>query len=138
VTLLLAICVACVLGVSVYLMLGRELKEVAMGVFLFSHAAHLGIMAMSGQPVADVAGAAAGLNTPPVLGTGEAAPVDPLPQALVLTSIVISFAVTAFLLSLLVVTYRRTASLWIDDLAAEDRPAAPRHTGGSPSEKEAA
>jgi multicomponent Na+:H+ antiporter subunit C len=138
VTLLLAICVACVLGVSVYLMLGRELKEVAMGVFLFSHAAHLGIMAMSGQPVAEVAGAAAGLNTPPVLGTGEAAPVDPLPQALVLTSIVISFAVTAFLLSLLVVTYRRTASLWIDDLAAEDRPATPRHTGESPSEKEAA
>jgi len=128
VTLLLAICVACVLGVSVYLILGRELKEVAMGVFLFSHAAHLGIIAMSGQPVAQIAGAAAGLNTPPVLGSGAAPPVDPLPQALILTSIVISFAVTAYLLSLLVVTYRRTASLWIDDLAQEDRPSAPRRT----------
>ncbi len=137
-TLLLAICVACVLGVSVYLMLGRELKEVAMGVFLFSHAAHLGIMAMSGQPVAEIAGAAAGLNTPPVLGSGEAAPVDPLPQALVLTSIVISFAVTAFLLSLLVVTYRRAASLWIDDLAREDRPSKPHHARGGASEREAA
>jgi len=136
-TLLLAICVACVLSVSVYLMLGRELKEVAMGVFLFSHAAHLGIIAMSGQPVAQVAAGAAGLQTPPVLGAGAAPPVDPLPQALILTSIVISFAVTAYLLSLLVVTYRRTASLWIDDLAREDRPAQPRHAAGEP-DKEAA
>lgn len=127
-TLLLAICVACVLGVSVYLMLGRELKEVAMGVFLFSHAAHLGIIAMSGQPVVETAGAVAGINTPPVLGVGVSPPVDPLPQALILTSIVISFAVTAYLLSLLVVTYRRTASLWIDDLAGEDRPARPRRS----------
>ena len=124
-TLLLAICVACVMGVSVYLMLGRELKEVAMGVFLFTHAAHLGIIAMSGQPVARIAGEAVGLKTPPVLGVGATEPVDPLPQALILTSIVISFAVTAYLLTLLVVTYRRTASLWIDDLAGEDRPAKP-------------
>lgn len=129
-TLLLAICVACVMGVSVYLMLGRELKEVAMGVFLFTHAAHLGIMAMSGQPVARIAGEAIGLKTPPVLGAGAMEPVDPLPQALILTSIVISFAVTAYLLTLLVVTYRRTASLWIDDLANEDRPSEPVWTDG--------
>lgn len=125
-TLLLAICVTCVMGVSVYLILGRELKEVAMGVFLFAHAAHLGIMAMSGQPVARVAGEIVGLKSAPVLGSGATAPVDPLPQALILTSIVISFAVTAYLLTLLVVTYRRTASLWVDDLAEEDRPSEPR------------
>ena len=134
-TLLLAICVACVMSVSVYLILGRELKEIAMGVFLFSHAAHLGIIAMSGQPVAQAAGLAVGLKSPPVLGIGVNAPVDPLPQALILTSIVISFAVTAYLLSLLVVTYRRTASLWIDDLAAEDRPVEPRMAA---SDKDAA
>lgn len=136
-TLLLAICVACVMGVSVYLILGRELKEVAMGVFLFSHAAHLGMIAMSGQPVARIAGEAVGLKTPPVLGSGAMEPVDPLPQALILTSIVISFAVTAYLLTLLVVTYRRTASLWIDDLAKEGRPSEPRWTDAA-SEKGAA
>jgi len=130
-TLLLAICVAVVMGVSVYLILGRELKEVAMGVFLFGHAANLGIVAMSGQPVMEIAGQAVGLKTPPVLGLGAAAPVDPLPQALILTSIVISFAVTAYLLTLLVVTYRRTAALWINDLAMEDKPARPKTTDGS-------
>ena len=129
-TLLLAICVSVILGVSVYLILGRELKEVAMGVFLLGHAAHLGIIAMSGQPVMQAAGLGAVLKSPPVLGAGETAPVDPLPQALVLTSIVISFAVTAYLLTLLVVTYRRTAALWVNDLALEDRPKKPRRADG--------
>ena len=47
-TLLLAICVFVIIGVSVYLILGKELKEVAMGLFLLSHGAHLAILAMSG------------------------------------------------------------------------------------------
>lgn len=116
-TLLLAICSAVIFAVSVYLILGRELKGVAMGVFLFSHAAHLGILAMSGQPLTP----SAAIKSPPILGEGPAL-VDPLPQALILTSIVISFAVTAFLLTLLVTTHRRTATLSVNELAHEDRP----------------
>ena len=59
----------------------------------------------------------------PDLGRGEGAVlVDPLPQALILTSIVISFAVTAFLLTLLVATYRRVEHLGADELANDDRP----------------
>jgi len=50
-TILISLCIAVIFAVSVYLLLGRELKGVAMGVFLLSHGAHLGIIAMSGQPL---------------------------------------------------------------------------------------
>jgi len=121
-TLLLAICVFVIIGVSVYLILGKELKEVAMGLFLLSHGAHLAILAMSGQPVVAGTNGEAAAKGPPVLGASAGALVDPLPQALILTSIVISFAVMAFMLTLLVMTYRKADRLWIDDLSHDDRP----------------
>lgn len=120
-TLLLAICVVVIIGVSVYLILGRELKEIAMGLFLLSHGAHLAILSMSGQPLFRQ-GDALLPKGPPVLGISAAPTVDPLPQALILTSIVISFAVVAFMLTLLVMTYRKADKLWIDDLAHDDQP----------------
>jgi len=118
-TFILAICVAVILGVCIYLMLGRELKEIAMGVFLLSHAAHLSIIAMSGSPV--LHGAEVSMKNAPVLGSGPY-PVDALPQALILTSIVISFAVMGFLLTLIVLTGRKTETLNVDDLSQEQLP----------------
>lgn len=118
-TVLLAICVAVLFAVSVYLLLSRELKAVAMGVFLFSHAAHLGILAMSGQPALPTGEMR---RAPVLLPDVAAAYVDPLPQALILTSIVISFAVLAFTLTLLVATHRRTGTLDVVELASHDRP----------------
>lgn len=127
-TLLLAICVAVIFAVSVYLLLSHELKSIAMGVFLFSHAAHLGILAMSGQPIIGTAEGGV-LKGAPILGSSEnGVYVDPLPQALILTSIVISFAVMAFLLTLLVATYRRSGTLDIAEIAVDDRPEADRET----------
>ena len=113
-TVVLAVCVAVIFAVSLYLMLGRELKEIAMGVFLLSHAAHLSIIAMSRSPILHGGGS----KVAPIL-TENGPPVDPLPQALILTSIVISFAVMAFLLTLIVLTGRKTETLNVDDLAAE-------------------
>jgi multicomponent Na+:H+ antiporter subunit C len=57
----------------------------------------------------------AGLKTgaPPLLGEEAAAYTDPLPQALILTSIVISFGVTSFFL---VLSYRTYKELGTDDL----------------------
>jgi len=124
-TLLMVICVVVIIAVSIYLMLGRELKAIAMGVFLLSHGAHLGILSMSGQPLyrSDADGLVR-VKDAPVLGLGEHL-VDPLPQALILTSIVISFAIMAFLLTLLVTTYRRTETIVVDELAREGRPEPP-------------
>jgi len=66
------------------------------------------------------------MKDPPILATQYtndqplAQMVDPLPQALILTAIVISFGVMAFLLTLLVVTNRKTDTIEIDDLAKEN------------------
>ena len=84
-----------------------------MGVFLIGHAANLAIIAGGGSPVDKL---------PPILGGGLPTDryVDPLPHALILTAIVIGFAVQAFLLTLLVVTWRKAESLDVDELGGEE------------------
>ena len=103
-TLLVSILVGVLFTVAVYLMTSRDLKSLWMGVFVLGHAANLAIVSVSGSPAG---------RTPPVLGSHGAivgTEVDPLPQALVLTAIVIGFAVQAFALTLLVVTHRKAGS----------------------------
>jgi multisubunit Na+/H+ antiporter MnhC subunit len=109
-SLILAITVGVVFAASVFLLTGRELKGVAMGVFLLGHGANLAIITVSRSPLG---------RTPPILGphgTISGTEADPLPHALILTAIVIGFAVQAFLLSLLVLIWRRTRTLEIDVL----------------------
>lgn len=129
-TLVISICVAVTFGVSIYLMLGRELKGIAMGVFLLGHAANLSILAMSRSPIkpdatSHTAIQPAAVKEPPILTSTKpmadplATIVDPLPQALILTAIVIGFGVMAFLLTLLVVTSRSAGTINVDDLAQE-------------------
>ena len=108
-TLLTAMLVGLIFAVAAYLMLGRELKGVCMGVFLLGHGANLAILCVSRSPLRKL---------PPILGDVPLEQlVDPLPQALILTAIVIGFAVQAFLLTLLVVTYRKTQTLELSELA---------------------
>ena len=112
-TLFIAIVVAILFAASVYMLLGGELKEVCMGFFLLTHAANLTILE---------AGRVPGRLFPPVLGEGQTLDelADPLPQALILTAIVIGFAVQGFLLTLLVVTWRRAGTLETGELANDE------------------
>ncbi|MCA9307430.1 MAG: NADH-quinone oxidoreductase subunit K [Phycisphaerales bacterium] len=110
----LAIAAGALYGAGVYLLMRRALTRIVLGLALLAHGANLLILA---------AGGAAG--RPPFAGEDPAGAADPLPQALILTAIVISFATTAFLLTILVVTHRRTATLLVDELARIDRPAPP-------------
>ena len=112
-TVLTSIIVGVMFAASTFLMLGRELKGVCMGVFLLGHGANLAILASSRSPVGKL---------PPVLAEhiGLEQLVDPLPQALILTAIVIGFAVQAFLLTLLVVTWRKNQTLEVSELAMVD------------------
>lgn len=88
-------------SVATYLILSRSVLRVILGTAVLSHAAHLLIMSMGkGLKNGDV----------PILKDGVSSYVDPLPQALILTSIVISFAVTAILLVLAYRTYRETGT----------------------------
>ncbi|MAE67638.1 MAG: hypothetical protein CMJ18_25575 [Phycisphaeraceae bacterium] len=110
-TFLTAIMVGVIFASATFLMLGRELKGVCMGVFLLGHGANLAIISSSTSPLGRIA---------PVLGDGIdlGQYADPLPQALILTAIVIGFAVQAFLLTLLVLTWRRAQTLELSELSS--------------------
>ncbi len=75
---------------GIYLVLQAHSFTVVLGLTLLSYAVNLFLFAM-GRLVEDA---------PPVVSATAAAYTDPLPQALVLTAIVISFAMTAFVIVL--------------------------------------
>ncbi|HLR53284.1 MAG TPA: Na(+)/H(+) antiporter subunit C [Pseudogracilibacillus sp.] len=89
--------------VATYLLLSKNIIQVILGTAVFTHAVHLLLMTMGGFQG----------GTVPIIGDGEAGFADPIPQALILTSIVISFAVTAFFLVLAYQMYQKTG---IEDL----------------------
>lgn len=88
---------------ATYLMLSKSLLRIIVGTGLLSHGAHLLILTMGGLKK----GAA------PLLGENAEAYTDPIPQALILTAIVISFGVTAFFL---VLAYRAYQELGTDNM----------------------
>jgi multicomponent Na+:H+ antiporter subunit C len=86
--LVLVVTIGVLFAAGVYLLLERSLSRVLIGVILIGNGANLLFL---------VAGGAAG--RPPIVGSGEPMS-DPLPQAMVLTAIVITLGMTAFLLAL--------------------------------------
>lgn len=91
----MAIVIGILFMAAVYLILSRSLLRIILGTGLLSHGAHLLILTMGGL----------GGTSPPVVAEGVTDYADPLPQALILTAIVISFGVTAFILVLFYRTY---------------------------------
>jgi len=101
--LVMAILIGVLFTAAVYLILSRSLLKIIIGTGLLSHGAHLLILTMGGL----------GGLAPPVISEGVTDFADPLPQALILTAIVISFGVTAFIL---VMAYRAYAVHKTDDM----------------------
>lgn len=94
--LTLALLIGVLYTVGTYLLLQRTLTRVVIGLGLLSHGANL-LLLQAGGPAGGVPFSTKdGGGTAGVLG-GTA---DPLPQAMVLTAIVITFGVSAFLLAL--------------------------------------
>jgi multicomponent Na+:H+ antiporter subunit C len=91
VTVLEAALVGILTAVGTYLVIHRTLTRVILGLAVLANAANL-LVLTSGSTSGDA----------PIIGTGGQ-PADPVPQALVLTAIVIGLATIAFLLS---VAYR--------------------------------
>lgn len=86
----LAITVAVLYGAGTYLLLQRNLSRIVLGLAVLGHGANLLLLLAGGR-----AGRA------PIVGLDQpSAAADPLPQALALTAIVITFGVSAFLLAL--------------------------------------
>jgi multisubunit Na+/H+ antiporter MnhC subunit len=93
-------------GCGTYLLLQSNLLQIIVGLSLLSHGANLALMVSGGLK----------RGRPPLLTVG-APYADPLPQALVLTAIVISFGMTAFALVLAFRTRQVCGSNEINELA---------------------
>ena len=106
--LLLALGIGTLAGCGVWLLLRARTFDVALGMTLLSYAVNLFIFAMGRVMVGAV----------PIIEAGRVATLantaDPLPQALVLTAIVISFAMTAVLLAIALRTRAETGSDHVD------------------------
>jgi multicomponent Na+:H+ antiporter subunit C len=96
VTLSLLIVMGALYACGIYLILERSLTRVLLGLMLLANATNLLILATGGY-----AGLAPLYSKDIAAGDYN----DPLPQALILTSIVISFAVTAFMLGIIYRTW---------------------------------
>jgi len=111
----LAILVGFLFACAVYLLLSRSLIRILLAIVVLSNATHLSIFA-AGRLTKD---------SPPLIPEGKTMPVEvianPLPQALILTAIVISFSLFAFIL---VLAYRAYQELGTVD-TAEMREAEP-------------
>lgn len=105
----LLVTVGGLVGVGMYLVTSRSLSRIVLGFSLLGHATVLALLAAGGP-----AGAPPLANGTAVQA-GEAS-TNPLPQALSLTAIVISFGLTLFLLALA----HRQDQLTGDDLVEDD------------------
>ncbi|OEU96401.1 Na(+)/H(+) antiporter subunit C [Streptomyces oceani] len=87
-----AVVVGGLFAAGCYLLLQRTLMRLLFGFLLLGHATNLLLLIAAGSP-----------GAPPIIGAariGDEPSADPLPQAMALTAIVITFALTIFLLSL--------------------------------------
>ncbi|MGA0595566.1 Na+/H+ antiporter subunit C [Enterovirga sp. CN4-39] len=95
-------------GSGVWLLLRPRTFQVIIGLSLLSYAVNLFIFSTGGLRIGE----------PPILARGEAGTLatyaDPLPQALVLTAIVISFATTALFLVVLLAARGLTGTDHVD------------------------
>ncbi len=102
----LSVLVGVFFAVSIYLMLSKHMIRILLGVAILGNGVNL-LIFTSGRLVREV---------PPTIPDDAVVPLvaiaNPLPQALVLTAIVIAFAFFAFLL---VLTYRAYQTLGTDD-----------------------
>jgi multicomponent Na+:H+ antiporter subunit C len=110
----LAVVVGGLYAAGLYLMLRRSITKLAIGLALIGYAANVLLFTAAGlvRAKAPIIPPEAAALTPPYA--------DPLPQALILTAIVISFGVTAFAIVLLKRTYRTVGTDDLDDLRATD------------------
>lgn len=99
---LMSILVGAFFAIGTYLILSKSLLRIILGTSIISHGVHLLILTMGGLKT----------GGPPLLGMDQLSVTDALPQALILTAIVINFATTALFL---VLSYRAYKVVGTDD-----------------------
>jgi multicomponent Na+:H+ antiporter subunit C len=81
--------VAVLVGCGVFLVLERSLSRIIVGITLLGNGVNLFILVAAGPT-----------GGPPIIGLSPAKMTDPLPEIMILTAIVITLAIVAFLLAL--------------------------------------
>jgi len=131
---LLALTIGVLVAAAAYLLLARDLPRVLLGFVLLGNAANLTIFA-AGR---------IGTMVPPLVEYGvptlAAGAANPLPQALVLTAIVIGFGLAAFALVLVMRAYAEFGSAQAEDMDAAEGPdePVPSQQDPMPAQREAA
>jgi multicomponent Na+:H+ antiporter subunit C len=113
--ILMAIAAGVLFAAGIYMILRRSLVKVLVGILLLSYAANL--LLFNSAPLMR--------GVPPLIDTVNGVPgvyADPVPQALILTAIVISFGVTAFAVALIRQVYLVTGSSDLDTMHVTDIP----------------
>ncbi|HZK43546.1 MAG TPA: Na(+)/H(+) antiporter subunit C [Syntrophomonadaceae bacterium] len=99
---LMCILVGVLFAIGTYMVLSKSFLRIILGTTIIGYSVNLLIITMGGLKT----------GSAPLLGLNEFSFTDPLPQALLLTAIVINFATTAFFL---VLCYRTYKELGTDD-----------------------
>lgn len=112
--IVLAFVIGGLFAASIYMLLRRSLVKLLIGLALLSYATNLLIFIAAGLTRGQIPIISAGETTldPPFI--------DPLPQALVLTAIVIGFGVMAFALALAFRAYRSIGTDDLDEMKTTD------------------
>lgn len=115
----LALLVGLFFAVSIYLILSNSLIRILIGIVTLSNGVNL-LIFVAGRITREV---------PPIMAidmmTPAVATANPLPQALILTAIVISFSLFAFLLVLVFRTYQALGSDRTPELKMAEPPGGP-------------
>lgn len=110
----LAVIIGVLYSTGLYMMMRRSMIKLIIGLALLSHGTNLLIFTVSGVS----------RGHPPLLDEKLLPPgpvADPLPQALILTAIVISFGVLAFVLALVHRTHQSVGTDDLDQMRTTDR-----------------
>ncbi len=124
--LMLLVATGVLFAAGVYLLLDRAITTMLMGILLIGNGANLLLLQAGGSP-----------GSPPIAGRNTAhygqTVADPLAQAMILTNIVISLAMTAFILALAYRQYRYRTNDVIDNDTEDGALTAPlERTGERP------
>ncbi len=112
---LLAYVIGAMYAAGLYMMLRRNIIRLVMGLVVLSQASNLLIFTAGGLT----------RGAPPLIPSGSVIPpavyADPIPQALILTAIVISFGIFAFALVLVQRTHETVGTDDSDEMRGPDR-----------------
>lgn len=111
---LLAIMTGILYSAAIYMMLRRSLVKLIIGLVLLGHASNMAIFTLGRLSKGNPPFIAEGAD----MVTGPYA--DPVPQALILTAIVIGFGIQAFAIVLIKRVYQETRSDDLDKLQTTD------------------